>query len=142
MRNLIFILTLLVSSKSLAVGWEEISKGNLAERGITVALNLDKRRGCTEIKIVFPKTLFFKDLGNRKFWSAEYRSISEKSVGWQISSQGTHIGLPYTAEAKNIIIDQLCLKNRDMKAAYISALYGGQPGSPPMIVIVKPTDHK
>jgi hypothetical protein len=127
---------LVFSNMSFAIGWEEVSKDRAEERGISVSEENDQDMGCQNFKVSFPRVLNFNELGNRDFWSARYKMVSEKSKGWQLTSKGTQIVLPSQPKGQNVLIEGVCITASALENSYISAVYGGPQGTIPMVILL------
>lgn len=136
MRLGVLFLLLIFSNMSLAVGWEEVSKDGTKERGISVSAENDQGMGCHKFKVSLPSVLNFNELGSRDFWSARFKVVSEKAKGWQLTSKGTQIVLPSQLKGQHVIIEAVCISASDLENSYISAVYGGPQGSPPMVILL------
>lgn len=136
MRLTVFFLLFIFASVSFAVGWEEISSEDLEKRGISVFSEFNQSMGCYEFKVSLPKKLLFTELGEREFWSARYKVVLNKSRGWQLMSKGTQVILPFASENQIVKIKALCISNTDLETAYLSAVYGGPQGAPPMLILL------
>ncbi len=141
-RIITFSLLFIFTNACFAIGWEEVSKENIEIRGISVDIKFNQSMGCNEFKISMPEQLFFKDLGGREFWTARYKVVQEKSRGWQLTSEGTQVILPSNTQNQLVKIEALCLSNTDLKTAYLSAVYGGPQGTPPMVILLDLGEYK
>ena len=142
MKLIILLPLLLLAGKCLAVGWEEVPKVVAVEKGISVELSSNVYNGCSDIKISMPQTMSFYSLGEREFWNASYKDILDKSKGWQLTSKGTKIKLLSSTQDNIVVLAGLCLSDEDLKSAYISAIYGGPQGAPPIVVLIELVKYK
>ncbi len=142
LSTFIFIFMLLLAKPCFSIGWEEVTKDNIGKRGIFVNIEVDDLNACNHFKISLPQKLFYKDLGDREFGSASYIKVAEKKRGWQVTSEGTKIGLPYSTDNNYVRINTLCLSNYDLKTAYLSVVYNGPQGTIPMIVLLELGEYK
>ncbi|MCO1335386.1 hypothetical protein MO867_13695 [Microbulbifer sp. OS29] len=140
MKILNSIFLILFSNLCFALGWDELSKEAANARDIDVSVVFDDIKKCHEIKAKLPTRLTFEELGERELWSVRYRSIKEKDQGWQLIVKGTEITLPANSKSKPETSVLICLDETDLKHGYLSALYGGPQGNPPMVVLLKLSD--
>ncbi|BBM02522.1 hypothetical protein [Microbulbifer sp. GL-2] len=142
MKLIIFFKLFLFASMSFAIGWEEVPREISEKRGISINSEPNQSGGCHKFRISLPSKLHFSELGERKFWSATYKVVSEKTRGWQLASKGTQVALPSRPDGRSVRIDGLCLSDSDLHSAYISTVYGGSQGISPMIILLNLDAYK
>lgn len=136
MRHILFIVTVLFANTSYAVGWEEVPIDKAGEKGMSVNYEFNQVMGCQQFNISLPKKLLFKELGEREFASVKYRVVRDKIKGWQLNPKGTQVALSFSAAKQVVAVDSLCLSRGDLPSAYLSVLYGGPRGSPPIVILL------
>lgn len=141
-RILSTLTILLFSNLCLAVGWEEISKETVKAFNIDIKIELDDRNHCYKVLAELPLELMFGELGKRELWSVRYQKIEKKEKGWQLMPEGTQIELPTTQEGNHKKVGALCLSAEDLDFAHLSAVYGGPPGTPPMVVLINLSEFR
>ena len=142
MKVFVFLLLSLFANLCFSVAWEEISKQDIAKRGISVDVRLNENSGCYKFKILLPEIVVFNELGERRFWSAKYKVVAEQRLGWQLTSKGTQIDLPSMVDNQSVKIDSLCISNNDLENAYLSVIYGGPEGTPPMVIVLALKEYR
>ena len=101
-------------------------------------LLFDEPNNCYKIQASFPSSIIFEELGERRFWVARFIKVKNKDRGWQLIPQGTSIDLLITPnENENEQqLSNLCLDIEDLKYGYISVVYTGESGTPPMVILI------
>ena len=96
---------------------------------------------CFDILASFSNKITFKELGQREIWGASYEK-SNNNLGWQLASKGTRIKVPLVESGDNHNLGSICLNQQDLETGYITVVYGGAQGTPPMVLVFKLNDYK
>ncbi|GGZ96570.1 hypothetical protein GCM10008090_01010 [Arenicella chitinivorans] len=119
-----------------------MSSESAKEAGIDIQVQKDGGVDCQRISARIPTNLVFVELGERHFTSVSYRKIETKGKGWQLMPQGTEIQVATTRVNETTDIGTLCLSKEDFVSAYLSILYVGKQGTPPMVVLLKLSEYE
>ena len=135
MKLFTFLFLMLFFKNAQAVGWEEVSPLEMKSKGISIESEYQKFRDCNSFKITLPVNLFFKDLGDREFYSARYVGLQDETVTFPLS--GTIVGLRSEIIEGKVALKGVCVSSKDLERAYISASYLGEQGTVPMVIYFK-----
>ena len=131
---------LIFSSSVYAVGSREITRHNINEFDAKLEIKFSKFQECYKILATLPNEVTFKELGKREIWSASYEKINNQNIGWQIASKGTKIKVPLIEDEVYHTLGSVCLNKYDLDSGFLTVVYGGPQGTPPMVLVFKLVD--
>lgn len=135
------ILMFVVSSSTQAIGSRDVTRDNIKEFGANLEIKYVKFNECFDILASFSNRITFKELGQREIWGASYEKANS-NLGWQLASKGTRIEVPLVESGKNHKLGSVCLNQQDLESGYITVVYGGPQGTPPMVLVFKLNDYR
>ena len=141
LKSILSILLFVVSSSTYAIGSREITRENIEEFGAKLEIKYVKFNECFEVFASFQNRINFKELGLREIWGASFEKANN-DFGWQLASKGTRIKLPLVENGDNHNLGSVCLNQQDLESGYITVVYGGPPGTPPMVLVFKLNEYK
>lgn len=141
MKLILPILLFVASSSTYAIGSREITRENIKEFGANLEIKYVKFNECFDVLASFSSRITFKELGQREIWGASYEK-SNSNLGWQLASKGTRIKLPLIEKEDHHDLGPVCLNQQDLESGYITVVFGGSQGSPPMVLVFKLNEYK
>ena len=132
MKTFLALMALLASSVCFAVSWEEVSPDDANRIGLKLSVDSESSSGCHRVSAIVPNEVVFDELGKMELHKVQYIQLESKDQGWQLNPIGTRIKLP----AEKGVVRDLCISTKNLPAAYISLLYTGPSGTPPMVLLL------
>ena len=141
LKSILSVLLFVFSSLTYAIGSREITRDNIEEFGGEIEIKYTKFSECFDILASFSNRINFKELGQREIWRASFEKTNNDS-GWQLASKGTRIKVPLIENGDNHKLGSVCLNQQDLESGYITVVYGGPQGTPPMVLVFKLNEYK
>ncbi len=133
--KILILMMMFFSNASFAVGWEHLDIRKANEYGFVINAELEEKNNCYKVSILSPKTIDFESLGELSFFSIRYKKVlSTEEKGWELTSTGTEISLPYEIENNLMKSGYLCIASEDIDKSYISVQYYRKK-APPMFLL-------